>query len=117
MAFQKDNEKDFWADMLYYFYPQLNKDYAQKLNFTERKKYIERVLRETYRDQEGIINNKIYDNSKHWEKHKKQVEAAMSEAFELDCKSLFNGLRCSPYHFSHGRDLHQGRQYSCLSFL
>lgn len=30
----------------------------------------------------------------HWETHKQQITDAFSEAFEIDCHSLFNGMRC-----------------------
>jgi len=94
METQTDNDTGVWSDPLYHFYPQLNKNQAKKLSFAERKKYIENVMREIYIDQELVINNKITDYKRHWGKHKEQIENALSEAFEAECKSLFNDLRC-----------------------
>ncbi|BBF42524.1 hypothetical protein lbkm_1206 [Lachnospiraceae bacterium KM106-2] len=37
MAFQSDDETAFWSDSLYDFYPQLEKDKAQRMSFLERK--------------------------------------------------------------------------------
>lgn len=95
MAFQSDNETAFWSDSLYYFYPQLDKEYAQKIGYTERKRYIEQVLRATYKDLEDVINNKITDYSRHWGNNKEQIVNALSEAFGIDCTALFNEMRCN----------------------
>jgi hypothetical protein len=95
MAFQSDNETAFWSNSLYYFYPQLDKDHAQIIGYIERKKYIEQVLRETYKDLEDVINNKIIDYSRHWENNKEQIVNALSEAFGIDFTALFDGIRCN----------------------
>lgn len=95
MDFQTDDVTAFWSDSLYNFYPQLDKDHAQKIGYSERKKYIEEVMRAKYMDLENSINDKIIDYSKYWEKNKEQILNALSEAFEIDCSALFDEIDCN----------------------
>jgi len=94
MAFQTEKETEFWTEPLYHFYPMLKKKHAQSLPFEERKKYIETVMREIYADLEETLSQKQAAYTKHWEKHKAQIVWALSEAFDIDCETLFNDLRC-----------------------
>lgn len=48
MAFQFEDESAFWSEPLYHFYPQLDRAYATRLPFSERKEYIERTMRAVY---------------------------------------------------------------------
>ena len=95
MAFQTEDESAFWSAPLYYFYPQLDKDYATNLPFPERKEYIERTMRAVYIDLEDTINDKIASYSRHWAVCKEQITSALSDAFGVDCASLFNDMRCN----------------------
>lgn len=45
LDFQTEDEVAFWAEPLFYFYPQLDKDYANSLPSLERKEYIARTMR------------------------------------------------------------------------
>lgn len=94
MEFQTKDETAFWSDSLYYFYPQLDKEYARGITFDRRKEYIGKALREQYVHLESEINQKKELYAAHWAKNKKQIEAALSEAFEIDCSLLFNEMRC-----------------------
>ena len=95
MAFQTENESAFWSEPLYHFYPQLDKVYATSLPFPERKEYIERTMRAVYIDLEDTINEKVALYSHHWAVCKEQITAALSDAFGVDCASLFNDIRCN----------------------
>lgn len=94
MAFQTDDQTAFWSEPLYRFYPQLDRTYAGKLPFSERKQYIERTLRTIYTEREGAINEKVKLYSRHWAVCKEQITEALSDAFEIDCFNSFNDLRC-----------------------
>lgn len=93
LAFQTE-ENEFWSGPLYYFFPQIDKDYAEKLSFLEKKEYIEKNIRQVYAEVEGTLDEKIQMYSKHWHKYKDQITKALSEAFEIDCAGLFNDLTC-----------------------
>ncbi len=95
MAFQAEEESAFWSEPLYHFYPQLDKAYAAKVSFPERKDYIEHTLRCVYAGLKNTINEKVSLYSRHWAACKPQITAALSDAFGVDCRELFNDLRCS----------------------
>lgn len=95
LAFQKEEESAFWSMPLYHFYPQLDREYAAGLPFAERKDYIERTLRAVYVELENTINEKVSLYSRHWTDCKGQITAALSDAFGIDCGSLFHDLRCN----------------------
>ncbi len=95
MEFQTEDESSFWSEPLYHFYPQLDKAYAVSLPFPERKNYIERTLRNVYVELEDIINKKVTSYSRHWTACKAQISAALTDAFGVDCTTLFNDLRCN----------------------
>jgi hypothetical protein len=93
LAFQTDETPAFWRQPLYHFYPQLDKEYAEALPLSERKAYIERVLRSVYVDLEPTLNEKAAQYAGHWAACKGQINDALSDAFEVDCGSLFHDLR------------------------
>ncbi len=95
MAFQMEEESSFWSEPLYHFYPQLDKAYAASLPFSKRKAYIERTLRDVYVELEDSIREKATLYARHWTDCKRQITAALSDAFGVDCASLFNDLRCN----------------------
>ena len=95
MAFQTEDESAFWSEPLYHFYPQLDKTYATSLPFHARKEYIERTIRAVYIDLEDTINEKVASYSRHWAVCKEQITAALSDAFGVECASLFNDIRCN----------------------
>ena len=95
IAFQTEEESAFWSEPLYHFYPQLDKAYATSLPFPRKEKYIERTMRAVYIDLEDTINEKVASYSRHWAVCKEQITAALSDAFGVDCASLFNDIRCN----------------------
>ena len=95
MAFQTEEASAFWSEPLYHFYPRLNKEFSMGLPFPKRIAYLEGILRDEYRELEKVINDKSTLYSDHWANCKVQVEAALSDAFEIDCTKLFNDLQCN----------------------
>lgn len=95
MMTQTEGESEFWTEPLYYFYPQLDKDYAKSLPFLERKDYFGKVLREVYHGLEGTIQEKVAAYSQHWADCREQITLALSDAFQADCANLLNDLRCN----------------------
>ncbi len=95
MLFQTEGEAEFWHEPLYHLYPQLDRVYAASLPFAERKNYIERTMRAVYAKAEDTINEKAVLYARHWNACKPQITAALSDAFGVDCASLFNELRCN----------------------
>ncbi len=92
LQFQSDNETVYWLDGLYAFYPQLDKEYAKTLEWNERYKYISDVLEKEY--DETKINEKVKIYNEYWLQKKNQINDALSEAFEIDCKKIYNNMIC-----------------------
>ncbi len=94
LAFQEEGEAAFWSEPLYHFYPQLDRNHAASLPFPRRKEYIERTLRDAYPRLEGTIDERVSRYAVHWASCRGQVNAALTDAFGVDCGELFNDLRC-----------------------
>ena len=95
MEFQKDDSSSFWNDSLFYFFKDLDKEYAYSLSTEKRKEYFEEKLFQVYQENERLLTEKIEAYSKHWEKYREQITQAFSDAFETDCSELFNDLICN----------------------
>ena len=97
MLFQTDNQTLYWSDALLYFYPQVEKQEIAKLNFEEKRKYVSKVLyyvyhKEIKKEIKKEINEKVNTYNNHFLKHKDQIEDALSEAFDIDTRTIFNDL-------------------------
>ena len=93
MLFQTDNQTPYWSDALLYFYPQVEKQEIAKLNFEEKKKYVSKELYDVYQKEiKKEINEKVNTYNNHFLKHKDQIEDALSEAFDIDTRTIFNDL-------------------------
>ncbi len=93
MSFQTEGETPYWSNSLFYFFPTLNKDLLLTLDFNAKRKHIYNELNEIYHEQESLINENVEKYNKHWGKYRSQIEAALSDAFEVDSHLLFNDLR------------------------
>lgn len=94
LAFQGDEQSDFWAKPLYHFYPQLDRTYAAGLPTGERMAYIRQTMRGIYDEMQDTIAGKITLYSRHWAKCQRQITAALSDAFQINCADILNDLRC-----------------------
>lgn len=94
MEFQKDDSSAFWNDSLFYFFKELDKEYAYSLSIKNRKKYLEEKLSEIYKENEKLLEEKIQAYNRYWNLHRLKIEQAFSDAFEVDCSNLFNDLVC-----------------------
>lgn len=95
LDFQSEDVSNFWAEPLYHFYPQLDREYAAKLPFPERMSYIERTMRNIYTELENTLDEKLVMYSKSWTEYKEQITCALSDAFHVDCASIFNDIKCN----------------------
>lgn len=95
LGFQGEDEFAFWSEPLYHFYPQLDRSHAKSLPFDQRMQYMEDTLRQVYPGLKKTVDQKVLDYQAHWEAHKDQITAALSDAFGVDCTALFNDMRCN----------------------
>lgn len=84
MEFQKDDSSTFWNDSLFYFFKELDKEYAYGLSKEERRKYFEEKLFKVYEANEVLLEEKLQAYSKHWNLHKIGITQAFSNAFGID---------------------------------
>lgn len=94
LAFQTDGESAYWLDGLYAFYSQIDKNHALSLNWEDRCRYIGRMLEQVYHENEAIIAQKISLYQEHWRQNKSQIEEALSDIFEMDCRTAFRNIIC-----------------------
>lgn len=95
LAFQTDGESAYWLDGLYAFYPQIDKNHALSLNWEQRSKYIAQMLEQIYLENEATINEKVQMYQQYWEQNQSQIEEALSDIFEMDCRTAFQDLICN----------------------
>lgn len=93
LLFQSDGEAAYWSDGLYYFFPQLDEQKAKALPFEQRCAYLRSGLTDIYAEQRDTLDEKVARYNAHFQAHKPQIEAALSDAFQLDAGLLFNDLR------------------------
>lgn len=92
MSFLSDTDSSFWSDTILYFYPQIDKQKLAGLDRPNKSKYTSDALSETYENLKGEIDRKVVCYNAHFENHKTQIDAALSDAFDLDAASIFNDL-------------------------
>ena len=93
MLFQTDDQTPYWSDTLLYFYPQIEKQRLAKLPFDAKKEYLSESLYDIYhREIKQEMDDKVNAYNDHFIKHKKQIEDALSEAFALDIRTIFNDI-------------------------
>ena len=74
MEFQKDDSSAFWNDSLFYFFKELDKEYAYSLSIKNRKKYLEEKLSEIYKENEKLLEEKILAYNRYWNLHRLKIE-------------------------------------------
>lgn len=95
MEFQKDDVSSFWNDSLFYFFKELDKEYAYSLSTERRREYFEEKMLEIYKANESLLEEKVQAYAKYWNENKEEIIQAFSDAFEVDCSVLFNDLVCN----------------------
>lgn len=92
LLFLTGDQTPFWSESIFHFYPQLDKQTLLSLNLSDKQKYINDVLKDAYEYLRKEIDSKVICYNNHFQKHKCQIEEALSEAFNLDASSIFNNL-------------------------
>lgn len=90
--FLTGDETPFWSEPILHFYPQVDKHTLMSLNRMDKQNYLNDVFRDIYASLREEINSKVICYNAHFNKYKGQIEAALSDAFDLDAGSIFNDL-------------------------
>ena len=92
LLFQTDDTTPYWSDALFYFYPQVSPEKMKKLRLNEKKEYMKRELKTVWDGLEDELNSKVNLYNMHFAKYHDQIEDALTDAFELDTRTIFNDL-------------------------
>ena len=95
LLFLTEGEAPYWSDSIFYFYPQVDKGRLLSLDRAGKKAYLTEVLGRVYEELQPQWLQKLEDCNRHFQAHRPQIEDALSEAFELDTRPLFNDLRAT----------------------
>ena len=92
LLFQTDAQTPYWSDAVFYFYPQLSKEEYLKCDPCFRAKYITDRLACVYDEILPELERKVIEYNAHFQKYEGQINDALSDAFKLDTRILFNDL-------------------------
>lgn len=95
MLFQTAEQTPYWSDALFYFYPQIQKEAVNKRSPAEQKRNLTAALSAVYNEIKGEIDSKVISYNAHFERHREQIEDALSEAFDMDTRAVFNDLEAN----------------------
>lgn len=95
LLFLTGNETPFWSEPIFHFYPQVDKHALSNCNCTEKHNYLNDVFRDIYENLREEIEKKVICYNAHFQNHKGQIEDALSDAFDVDARTLFNDLTCN----------------------
>lgn len=92
LLFLSGDETPFWSEPILYFYPQVEKSVLMSCSPSDKRKYLLDVFGAIYEGLKEEIDRKVICFNSHFQNHKLQIEAALSDAFALDAGSFFNDL-------------------------
>ena len=91
LLFQTEETASYWSDSLRYFYPEINQN-IQAWKEREKEDYLRTSLRKIWDRVLPEIEAKECRYHEHFQKYRNQIEDALSDAFELDSRTMFNEL-------------------------
>lgn len=86
------DDTPYWYDSLFFFFPQLRKEKLASFTQNQAKEYLSTELKSVWYDLNDEINRKVELYNNHFDKYHEQIEAAFSEAFEIDTRKIFNDV-------------------------
>lgn len=92
MLFLTGEETPFWSAPIFHFYPQVDKSELSKRDRTGRRKYLNDVFGAIYENLKDELDIKAERYNSHFQNHRAQIEDALSDAFELDARTVFSDL-------------------------
>ena len=93
LLFLTGEETPFWTGPIRHFYPEVDIDALFKMNEADKKKYVEDVFFGVYQKLKDELDRKADMYNAHFTVHQKQIESALSDAFQVDAGALYNDLK------------------------
>lgn len=90
-------ENNSWLDSIFHLYPQIDKAKFDALLTDEKRAYLQEVFEELYENggAKEEIAEKLPKYNAYWKSHKNQIEAAFSDAFDIDVSGILNDMVCN----------------------
>lgn len=95
LLFQTEDQSPFWTDSLLFFYPQIQKEELLRHGTDGKRKYLTDTLSSIYQQLQAEFDRKVMAYNDHFSQHQAQIEDALSDAFGVDSRLLFNDLRAN----------------------
>ena len=95
LLFQTEAQPPFWSDSLMFFYPQIQKEELIRRNADGKRQYLTEVLSGVYHGLQEELERKVITYNEYFSVHRAQIEDALSDAFHLDSRLLFNELNAN----------------------
>lgn len=92
LMFQTDKESMYWRKPLFKMYPFLDKKRGLQASWKNRKKYLTLQFNDFYRKNETELHAKVKLFDNYWQINKGNVTKIFTDAFGIDCNSLFNDI-------------------------
>ncbi len=92
LLFQQSDSSPYWTDALLYFYPQIDTKKLRGLAPEQRKAYLETALDSVWKELSDELDSKSEAYNARFVMCHEQIEDALSEAFALDTRAVFNDL-------------------------
>lgn len=92
LEFQGEEQGEFFRESLYMFYPNFDKKKMESLDTTGKKEYIGSELKQIYKDNESLLEDKIKAYQNHWDNNKEVIQQAFEEIFHMKLDNEFNSM-------------------------
>lgn len=92
LLFQEDDTAPYWSGVLSHFYPQISDSKIKILKTDQRKDYIRSELENVWNSLSAEVDIKADLYNRHFGRYHGQIEDALSDAFGIDTRSVFNDL-------------------------
>lgn len=95
LLFQRSETGDWWKDALFSFYPQLEREWMDRLGGTERAEYLRMVLSGVYWELMPELEKKKETYQACWEENRQEVEEALGDIFRVPLAGRFHDIRAN----------------------
>ena len=92
LDFQCEEQGDFFRESLCRFYPTFDKEKMNSLDTKGKKQYIDSELKQIYKDNESLLEDKIKAYQKHWDNNQEVIQQAFEEIFHMKLETKFNSM-------------------------
>ena len=92
LEFTANDRSAFWSDPFFHFFPDINKTAFLAAPTAQRARYLTEYFTAFERENASIIRDKITLWNTEWASKRKQVTAALEDAFSLELSGLFNDM-------------------------